>query len=292
MDSTQNVSVGRLVRRFRWKISLTLGLVVLEAGIGLLFPLLIGLAVDGLIDDSYNGVFALAGLGVAALVVGIGRRFYDTRVYAGIYETIAVEMVEREAERGAGVSKITARSSLMTEFVEFLENSMPEIVGSVIGVVGTLIILFSLNTGVFLASLGLLVLVVITYWITGGRNLRLNTGYNDELERQVEAISSGKRPGIVAHYSRLMRWNIRLSDLETLNYAILFLGVIALLFYSPIALVSEGAIAGSVVAGLMYVFQYVEGLVTMPLYIQQVIRLTEISGRLNAGTETERPETV
>lgn len=256
-------------------------LVVLEAGISLLFPLFIGLSVNGLLEGSYQGVVLLAVLGLAALVVGSARRFYDTRTYAGIYEKVASEMVERERHRGASVSKITARSSLMTEFVEFLENSVPEIVGSVVGVVGTLIILYGINLGVFAASLGLLVLVIAIYVVTGGRNLRLNAGYNDELEQQVDAIASGKRHGINAHYSRLMRWNIRLSDLETLNYSAFFLGVVALLFYAPVALVPNGVEAGFVIAALMYVFQYIEGLVAMPLYMQQVIRLREISSRLN-----------
>jgi hypothetical protein len=77
-----------------------------------------------------------------------------------------------------------------------------------------------------------------------------------------------------------VRWNIKLSGRETVNYILLFLGVIALLFYAPIALVTGGVEAGFVLAALMYVFQYVEGLLVMPLYIQQAIRLKEISDRL------------
>ena len=292
VESTQAVSVGSLVKRFRWRVILTTSLVFLEAAVGLLFPLFIGFAVNDLIEDSYRGVFALAGLGLGALVVGSGRRFYDTRVYARIYETVTVEMVQRERARGANVSRITARSQLMTEFVEFLENSMPELIGTVISIVGTLGILVGINLGVFLASLGLLVVVVVIYWVTAGRNLRYNAGYNDELEAQVEAISSKDRETVGAHYSRLMRWNIRLSDLETSNYAAFFVGVIALLFYAPIALVTNGVEAGFVVAALMYVFQYVEGLMVMPLHIQQAIRLKEISSRLGSSNgDDEVPST-
>lgn len=278
-------SIGAVARRFRWRISLTMVLVVLEAGIALLFPLFIGFAVNDLIDDSLNGVVALAGVGLAALIVGSGRRYYDTRAYASIYRTVASEMVERERRSGASTSRITARSNLLTELVEFLENSMPELIGAVIGVVGTLAILAGINVGVLLGCLALLVLVVAIYWITARRNLRFNAGYNDELEMQVDAIASGAPAGIADHYARLMRWNVRLSDLETTNYAVFFLGVIALLFYAPIALVTDGVEAGFVVAALMYVFQYVEGLMMMPLHVQQAIRLREISNRLAATPE-------
>ena len=50
-------------------------------------------------------------------------------------------------------------------------------------------------------------------------------------------------------------------------------------------LVTDDAEAGFVVAALMYVFQYIEGLMMMPLHIQQAIRLREISARLGANAE-------
>ncbi len=283
----KNLSLWSMTKRFRWRISVTLGIVLVEALLTLLFPLFIGLAVNDLVDDNYGGVIALAGLGVAALVVGSSRRFYDTRTYASIYKTVAVEMVENEKKRGTNVSKITARSNLLTEFVEFMENSMPEIVAAVISVVGTLIILASIDIQVFLASLGLAVIAALIYIVTGRLNLRLNTGYNDELERQVEAIADGSKSGLAHHYSQLMNWNIRLSDLETWNFSLFFVGVIGLIAYTPLALVTGGIEAGFVISALMYVFDYVQGLMAMPLHVQQAIRLTEISRRLSQSSEAE-----
>ena len=92
------------------------------------------------------------------------------------------------------------------------------------------------------------------------------------------------------HFRNLMRWNIRLSDLETANYEVIFLGVVALMFYSPIALVTGDVQAGTVVAALMYVFGYIEGLLILPYYAQQSIRLVEISRRLNTPAGNDEPE--
>ena len=247
----------------------------------LLFPLLIGIAVDDLIDDRLGGVVALSALGAATLLVGSLRRLYDTRTYSRIYEQVAGETIAREREAGSQLSSMSARANLLRESVEFFENSMPEIVNAFIGVFGTLFILLSIDTGVFFASLGLLGLVVAVYAATGRTNLRFNAGYNDELERQVEALSEDAAE-VHTHFRNLMRWNIRLSDLETANYAVIFLGVIALMFYSPIALVDGGAQAGVVVSALIYVFQYVEGLLNLPFFVQQSIRLSEISNRLSS----------
>ena len=139
------MTLRQLIARFRWRVGATVTLVLVEAGIELLFPLFIGIAINDLLEDSSRGVVMLAGLGVAALAVGSARRFFDTRAYTGIYEAIATELVSREQRRGTETSKIAARTTLAGEFVEFLEDSMPEIVTASIGTVGMLVIIAGLE---------------------------------------------------------------------------------------------------------------------------------------------------
>lgn len=278
------ISVGSLVRRFRGRIAVTFGLVVLEAAAMLLFPLFIGLAINDLLEDAWTGVFLLGGLGLVALLIGAFRRWIDTRTYATIYEITATDLVDVEHRRHTDVSSIAARSTLLTEFIEFLEESMPMIVNSAIGIVGTLIILARIDLGVFAAALGLAALVAGVYTVTGSRNVALTTGYNDELERQVTALATRNTAEAKRHFGRLMGWNRKLSDLETLNYSAIYLGVIALLVYSPIAVVDGGdPDFGFVFSTIVYVFQYVEAVLATPLFIQQMIRLREISTRLRAA---------
>ncbi len=278
--TSRPVGVWTLAKRFRWRVAGTLTLVVLESVAFLLFPLFLGIAIDGLIDDDRSGLVALVVLTVVALAIATCRRFYDTRAYASVYRTIASEMVEREHDTGAPVSRISARATLLVEFVEFLEESLPLIIASAISIVGTIAILFATHTGVGGAAVGLIVLVALVYTVTMRTNTRFNTGYNDELERQVHTIETASVPATIGHFRALMRWRVKLSDLETVNYAIIFLGVIALLVYSPVALVDDGARYGAVFAGMMYVFQYIEDVLQSPLHLQQLIRLNEIAGRL------------
>lgn len=190
-------------------------------------------------------------------------------------------MVATEHKKDRSVSSISARSKLMTEFVEFLENVMPELLDSVIAIVGIAIVIATLNLKVFFACMALLLIVIFIYVLTGQKNYNLNKGYNDELEQQVAAISSKNKATSFKHFNALMRWNIALSDLETANYFIIFCGVITLFIYTPLTVINDGVLAyGLVFSILMYVFDYIERLVSMPLYIQQVIRLREISQRM------------
>lgn len=78
-----------IYKRYKWRISLTMLLVFAEAVAMLLLPLVIGFAIDGLLVSSYNGVWQLAAVGFAVVIIGSLRRVYDTRVYAGIYVNLS-----------------------------------------------------------------------------------------------------------------------------------------------------------------------------------------------------------
>ena len=276
-----NISIKSLLLRFRWRILFTFVLVTLEALTGILFPLLIGVAINGLLEDSFDGILYLSIAGAAALIIGSARRFYDTRIYSGIYCKIAPEMIENETKRDASVSRISARTGLLTEFVEFLENTMPQMITALISLVGILSIIATLNTNVFFACLSLLGLVVLIYTITGKFNYKLNANYNNQLEKQVDVLTARDSIAIKSFYKELMKWNIKLSDLETMNYFVIWTGVIAVFIYTPITVIGAGVLSyGLVFSIIMYVFDYIGSIVSFPLFIQQAIRLKEISGRL------------
>lgn len=275
------VSLASIAQRYRGRISLTLILVVIEALLGVLYPLLIGLAIDDLIAGSYRGIYWLIALGISSALLGSARRYYDTRVYAGIYEEVAVEVLEAENVKGASVSVASARAGLLTEFVDFFEDAMPEVVGAFVTLVGILVVVATLDVQVFAACIALFFLVVLVYLFSARLNFRLNAGYNDQLEQQVTAIEKQDIKLLKSHFQRLMKWNIKLSDLETLNYFIIWIGAVALFISAPLLLVSGGiAEYGLVLAVLLYVFEFIDALVELPLHIQQVIRLQEISQRL------------
>lgn len=275
-------TLGALLKQFWGKISFTLLLVILDAAINLLFPLFMGFAINDLLESKFDGLIALAVLGFASLIIGSGRRIYDTRAYAGIYRTVVGALVAKEQQKKSSVSKAAARVSLFTELVEFLENAFPQIVNSLIALVGTLGIIFSLNRTIFIACLISSLFVLIIYGLSERYNFKLNKGYNDALEQQVDVLESADKEKIATHFKNIMRWNIKLSDFETFNFALVWQAMIALLLYAIFAAVNSGLTAyGTIFSLVIYVFEYIGSIVALPLYFQQLIRLNEISMRLN-----------
>ncbi len=276
------ITIKTLVVRFKWPILLTNLLVILESILGVLIPLFIGLAINDLLEESLRGVIYLIVLGLSSVAVGSIRRFHDTRAYSRIYQIIAPEMVEKEQNRDSSVSKIIARTSLLGEIVEFLEWSVPAVVGAAVYLIAVLVIIANLNLSVFYASLALLLLTLLVYAMTGKLNYKFNKGYNNHLEHEVTALETRDHTVIKNYFKTLMAWNVKLADLGTFNYLIVMLGTTALLVYTPIAVIKGGVeYYGLVFSAVLYVFEYIAALIELPDHIQQVIRLNEISSRLS-----------
>ena len=269
-----------LLKRFASRFALTLTLVVLESVGWTLFPLVIGRAIDSVLTDSARGLYEFAGLGIAAMGIGLARRVVDSRAYARIYARLGEELVGRQSEDNTSIT--TARLGMLREIVEFFENSLPGLITSLIGLAGTIAILSVLNRPVFIGCAIVIGATVVLYALTGRLTTRYNKGLNDEHERQVEAVESADAARVGRHLHDMMRWNIKLSDLEAVNFGIVWLFMIALLVFSIDTAADNTIQYGTVFAVVMYVFQFSESVILLPFYYQQWLRLREISGRLAA----------
>lgn len=281
MKTVNPFSLSGLIRRFWRRMALTWLFVLLEAAALVVIPVAIGWAVDGLLIGSWEGVFKLGGLCLLLLLVGAGRRFYDTRAYSGIYYTVADEVVDGERRKESPLSAVSARVSLFKEFIDFLEESIPSLLNEFIGLFGTLAIIASIDLRVFFSCLAAAGVTMVIYWLSGGKIFRLNQGMNDETERQVAILESGDRRTVSRHFGLLARWRIRMSDLDTLNYSVIWLALSGVLVFTVVAVASSGTVTlGQVVSVVMYVFGFIEAVLAFPFYYAQLIRLREIAGRL------------
>jgi len=75
------VKITAIFKKYMASLLFTLSLLLVEAGLAILFPLLIGLAIDDAIQGSYQGAIQLGLLGLTVLIVGVGRRIFDSRFY-------------------------------------------------------------------------------------------------------------------------------------------------------------------------------------------------------------------
>jgi ABC-type multidrug transport system fused ATPase/permease subunit len=268
---------GRL-KGYRHRIALSLLLAMAEAGGIIVLPFLIGRALDDYLDGSHRGLIGFASVGVMTMLLATVRRLHDARLYARVYQKVAADALEQEI----GLSEKTARLNMTGEVIEFLEYSMPELVANLSAFVGILVFLAALSVPVLAGALIMSLLIVAIYAATSMRTVALNRQYNDEYERQVDVLGRNDRAHARRHVGLLNRWSIKLSDVDTINYALTLSLTIALQLAAIVIVTRQGMEEGAVLSVVLYVFEFSATASYLPDAWQQYLRLREILQRLRA----------
>ncbi|MEO1135527.1 MAG: ABC transporter six-transmembrane domain-containing protein [Pseudomonadota bacterium] len=278
---SQPLTHGAILRRYKLAIGGTFALLILENVIQVMQPLFLGFAIDGLIAQSYRELWTFVALAMTGLSIGVARRLYDTRAYGRIYRETASETVENENAKSTPVSKVTARANFVSEFAEFFELYLPMALSSVASLIGAVVMLFFISPLLGACAFGVGGVVGLVFFISRNAISTMNTSLNNEMERQVEVLEERNPVSAGLHFSSIVRWRIRLSDLEARNFGIAFgLTIVLAALAVFILIVREQASEGTVFAALTYILQFSEAAIILPYSYQQFIRTREISARL------------
>ena len=284
MFAQHRLTLGSIYRAFWRRISLTWALTFIETAFFALIPLFIGFAIDGLLEKSTRELFQLAGLMAALIFVATLRRIYDTRVYG----TIRVEAGGVLADRGGSlkVSALNARVAMGRELVDFMETTLPEAVAAAVQVVIAIAILFFFSPVFALAAAGAAILLAAIYALFHMRFYRLNGALNQQVERQVDILDQRKARSLRAHFLRLRRMEVRISDTEAILYGLIFVVLLGfILFNLHFAATTLTVTVGTIFSIISYSWQFVESALALPITLQALSRLAEITERLNGEVQ-------
>ncbi len=283
----------QIMLQHRYRLIATYILFSLEMAGNLLRPLFLGIAINDLMKGSYRGLILLSVVHLVWLIIGTIRHRLDTRTYSAIYTSLVTKFLSRRYSR-SDVSKLSAHSTLAREFVDFLEFDLVYVMEAVYSIVGSLLLLFFYDTAVVMVCLGILLPVIAFSYFYGKKMYTLNRQKNDELEKQVDTISSGDNRLIHQHYENLRKWQIRISDQEAWNFGLMEIMVMVVMCLSLLITnktMGAGIEAGSLVGIYSYIQRFVSGLDTIPYTVQRLSSLNDITRRIELQEEDlKRPE--
>lgn len=272
----------------KWRLLATYVLFSLEMLGSLMRPFFLGESVNDLQKGSFQGLVILLAVHVAWVFVGAIRQMYDTRTYSAIYKDIVLRIMRTQGHEKE-VSVLSARSTLAREFTEFLEYDIVYIVEAAYNILGSLCLLYFYEPSVLTVCIAVLLPVLLIsrhYGITMGRITRKR---NDELERQVNVISSRDKKMIEDHYSSLRDWQIRLSDTQALNFIFMEITVIIVLGSALIlSNYRSGGVelsTGDIVGICSYILKFLAGLDTIPYALEKLATLRDIARRFDIEIE-------
>jgi hypothetical protein len=276
------------LRAFRWRISLTYALTFIEDLLELSYPWATGLAIDGLLEDNFAMTAPIIAAWALRSAIGCFRQMYDTRLYTDVYNCIVTDTILRQRGAGVEATSVAARSAMSREFVTFFEKDVPVVVTSVIGILGSAVILFYYDfvIGAITASLFLPVYVMNRGYMR--RSLAFNVGLNNQLEREVQVIEDADEGAIRHHFEEVRGWRVKLSDAEAFNWTTIeVLSILVFIFVLVRATYLPTTETGDIFAILVYVWRLMENLDNVPQIVQQVTRLQDIGKRIEAGASVE-----
>lgn len=280
MLNARDLTISSLIRVFRGRISLTWAMILVETSLLAFVPLFIGFAIDGLLSGSLRELKHLAALMAALVGASVLRRLYDTRVYGTIRVELGRAQVARSSE--LPVSALNARFAMGRELVDFLEHTLPEAISAAVQLTIAVVILYSFSPALALAAGVTMFSMVSIYAFFHGRFYRLNNALNHQTEKQVSILERRREQPTLEHLLGLRRLEVRLSDTEAILYGAIFVVLMGLILFNLWFAATELSMTvGTVFSIISYSWDLVEGALALPITLQTLSRLSEITCRLN-----------
>lgn len=280
-DTQDAPIIARELKKERWKVAATYAVLGMENAAYLIYPLLIGIAINGVLAGDLYSLAPLAAVWFVHILIAAARQIYDTMLFSRIYAAIALGLSQRQRAQNNDVSQLSAHVEMARDVVDFYEFHVPDIASVIIALVGAAALMFLYDpiAGLMVSAL-LLPAGLINAWLAG-RSVRLNKVMNAQHERQVDALRHGGPLRIATHFARLRRFRIGLSNAEAFSWSALevLTMLVSLAVIVQLANV-DGASAGSIFAGVAYLLRIIDQLDRVPEAIQQIARLVEIRRRL------------
>ncbi len=277
--NAKELNIATLYLHRPWKISLTWIVVLIENILMAIVPLFIGYSIDGLLQDDFTNLWYLVSLFFALIVISVLRRIYDTRVYSQLRIDLGLQVDTRHQHQSVSIRN--ARLDMSAELIEFLEESLPQIITSAVQIIIALVILYTFHMSLAVAALIATLTMMIIYSFFHGGFYRLNQQLNLQTEKQVSVLTGNGK--LLDHLNYLRQAEIKLSDREAYLYGLIFICLLSFLVFNLWKSTSlDGVTAGMLFSIVTYSWEYIEAILIMPITLQQWSRLSEIQKRINS----------
>ncbi len=274
--------IKQIMSEHKLKLLVTYVLFTLEMSGDLMKPYFIGKAVNDLLKGSFESLIIFIALHLGWMAIGMIRMRYDVRTYTSIYNAVMLKFLSGKTIK-SDISKLSAHSTLTRELIDFLEFDLVYILEAVFNIFGSLILLFFYDIHVVFVCMAILIPIsFISRWYSK-RMSKLTHFKNNEIEKQVDAISSFDKKEIERHYWALRKWHVRIADQQAFNFGVMET-IVALLIGLSLYIstrhsnlsVNEGELIGI----YFYIIKFNKGLETIPYILEKYVSLKDIVSRI------------
>lgn len=232
------------------KIGLTYCITICEFSIFASMPFVVGKTIDALINNqTYYIIFYIAILSIA-LTIGTFRRCYDTRVFAKIYISKAIDTVQNLKDSNLDSKRITSRYGLVGIYSDFFEYTLPNLFYIIITLITSITMITFLQPILVFFITPYALIIITTQSIFSKKSQKIEYELQHTREDIGQAIVEHQSCHSILEKQKILM--IRKSDIESLNWfscdlASIIFDVICILYIT-----SSELTLGQITSVLMY----------------------------------------
>lgn len=276
-------STKTLFHPYRLRLTGIYTLAIVESVLEMVYPLAIGLAINGLIEG--KGMISAIPLILVWLCQAAFGGIYQlvaSRLAARIYRDLADKLILQKNNSTVSDSMVVARVDMVEKVCDALIEVVPLLLRVVIGIVVSSIMLFTYNLLAGTIAVMLIVIIGLLQWWYTTYACELSERINTRRESQVSIIINRKLVSVTTHFKKITRLNVRFSDIATGTWAIAdILSLVALLIMLFIIAGMEKYDAGSIFAMITYVLTLSNSLEQVPTMIEEGVYFNDVSSRVS-----------
>jgi ABC-type bacteriocin/lantibiotic exporter with double-glycine peptidase domain len=254
---------------------------MINAILMVMYPKVLGNAIDHLIVKDYSYIWYLVSTFAAIMFFGYISRIYDTKVFSGIYRRFASIETCKQLDSDVETTKINGRLTLMHYIVQFFERDMLLVIQTIIGLVGAIYFLSMVSLPIvgFLIITTILILGATAYY--SPKIADITSQYNDLSEEQTDVIGTRKISAINNLLKRGQSLSLKMSSIDA-KFSIWIQGIVygsvtALLTYY---VMYNKVSVGSVFSTYRYMFDFCNALLGLPTILTSYINIKDVIKRL------------
>lgn len=281
MPKTSHISVANIVSANKLAVATNLFINTVEIALLALVPLFIGFAIDGLLAKEFSDFYLLIIILISLIAMSVLRRVFDTRAYGHIRVKVLTELAKKN--KSLPVSTLNARMSMGRELVDFLEESIPDLLNATVQFTVAIVVLYFFDPILALAAFISSLLMMAIYSVFHRGFYALNGTLNKQTERQVSILETNSPSKLLTHLTRLKHLEIKISDREAILYGSVFFVLLSVVAFNLWFATLSGEIsAGKIFSIVSYSWEFVGAAIVLPITLQSWSRLSEITARINA----------
>ena len=242
-------------------------------------PFLLGKSIDGLIINDWFWILLLGVSYFLSNFFNYKRMVYDTKVYNTIYNNIALKFLKKD---DVDVSTKVARTDMAQQIVFVLEGYVHYYIATIVTIIGSLIFIFSENWQVGILVSTSIIFIVSSVFILYKKIKQGIVVFNNHYETKAKSIECGYASS-ESFFNRRGKIEVCQSTIQGKNWFLINSIKYIFLILSIILLIntSKNITIGSIITVYSYVNNFLIALLSAPVAIEMVLRISDVLKRLN-----------